>query len=450
MIKIIIFDLDGVLVDSCDVHFNAFNKALEMSGNNDKKITYDEHLEKYNGKPTMVKLNMLTNDKGLDQSQYEYIWNLKQQITEEMIQSYTPDNRIIDILDKLKQQGYILYCASNSIWKTLKTVLLKRGFLNYIDFFISNEEVKYPKPHPEIYYKCLQRATVSPNEVLIIEDSDIGFKAASASGAHVLKVYNTQDLTYNNIISYINNLSLKPNLNIVIPMAGLGSRFSQKGYELPKPLINVNNKPMIQWVVENLQFSNEKVKFIFIIREEHREKYNVDSFLNLIAPGCSIISVDKTTQGAACTVLLTKELINNSDNLIIANSDQFLEWDQSSFLKKARVTNADGAISIFNNTHPKWSYVKEKNGYVIQVAEKQPISNMATTGIYFWKHGSDFVNCAEKMIEKNIKVNNEFYVCPVFNEAILENKKIITFKSEKMWGLGTPEDLEYFLENYNI
>ncbi len=448
MIKVIIFDLDGVLVDSCDLHFNAFNKALEISGNSDKQITYDEHLEKYNGKPTIIKLNMLTNEKGLDHTSYDHIWKLKQKITNEMIELYTPDERIIDILHKLKQNGYILYCASNSIWKTLKTILLKRGFLDYIDFFISNEDVKYPKPHPEIYYKCLQRANVSPNEILIIEDSDIGLKAATASGAHVLKISNTYDLIYNKIISYINDIYPKPPLNIVIPMAGLGSRFSEAGYKLPKPLITINNKKMIELVVENLQFTHDKTRFIFITREEHRQLYNLDTFLSSIAPGCSIISIDKTTEGAACTVLLAKDLINNSDNLIIANSDQFLEWNPTHFLQTARDTNTDCVISIFNSTHPKWSYAKEENGVVIEVAEKTPISDMASTGIYFWKHGSDFVQCAEKMIEKNIRVNNEFYVCPVFNEAILQNKKIITSKCEKMWGLGTPEDLMYFLENY--
>jgi HAD superfamily hydrolase (TIGR01509 family) len=450
MIKVIIFDLDGVLVDSCDLHFNALNKALEISGNNDKQITYDEHLEKYNGKPTVIKLNILTNEKGLDQKSYDHIWKLKQQFTNEFIESYTPDKRIIDILHKLKQNGYIIYCASNSIWKTLKTILLKRGFLDYIDFFISNEDVKYPKPQPEIYYKCLQRANVSPNEVLIIEDSDIGFKAASASGAHVLKVSNTHDVTYDNIISYINNIFQKPRLNIVIPMAGLGSRFSDAGYKLPKPLININDKPMIQLVVENLQFSNDTTRFIFITREEHRQYYNLDEFLCTIAPGCSIISVDKTTEGAACTVLLARDLINNSDNLIIANSDQFLEWNQMQFLQTARDTNVDGVISTFNSTHPKWSYAKEENGRVVEVAEKRPISDMASTGIYFWKHGCDFVQFAEKMIEKNIRVNNEFYVCPVFNEAILQNKKFIISKCEKMWGLGTPEDLVYFLKNYKV
>jgi HAD superfamily hydrolase (TIGR01509 family) len=452
MIKLVIFDLDGVLVDSCDLHFDAFNLALNKCGLNDYQITHDEHLKTYNGKPTLVKLRLLSTLKGLDTKFHNDIYNGKQDITHELIQTYTHDNRIINILQQLKENlGVKIFCASNSIWTTLKTILLKKGLLEYMDYIISNEDVKYPKPHPEIYYSCLKRANVSPNECLIIEDSDVGFAAATASGAHVLRVSNTQDVTYDKIFKEIQNINpVKKHLNVVIPMAGNGSRFAEKGYINPKPLIPVYDKPMIQWVVDNLRFQNENVTFIFITRQEHRDKYNLDNFLNTIAPNCHIVSVDKVTEGAACTVLLAKQYINNQDNLILANSDQFLEWNQNEFLQQARSTNVDGLISTFEATHPKWSYAKEENGFVSLVAEKNPISNKATTGIYFWKKGSDFVQFAESMISKNIRVNNEFYVCPVFNEAIQQGKKITTQNCHKMWGLGTPDDLNYFLEHYNM
>lgn len=450
MIKVIIFDLDGVLVDSCDLHFNAFNQALVACGCADKQLSYEEHLRSYNGKPTGIKLNMLTNDKGLDRNLYDDIWKAKQRITNDLIQTYEHDHRIINILKQLKQEGFKLYCASNSIWNTLKTILYKKGFLDYFDYFISNEDVKYPKPNSEIYYSCLIRANVSPHEALIIEDSDVGFAAAIGSGANVLKVSNTHDVTYDAIKDRLYALSRKPRLNIVIPMAGYGSRFATQGYKLPKPLIEIKHKAMIRWVVENLSFHNETPKFIFICQQEHRDTYKLDSLLSEIAPDCSIISVNKVTEGAACTVLLAKKFINNNDNLIIANSDQFLEWNSDQFLQLARSTNVDGMISTFESSHPKWSYAKVDDGFVSEVAEKKPISNKATTGIYFWKKGSDFVRSTECMIEKNIRVNNEFYVSPVFNQAILENKKITTFDCPKMWGLGTPEDLTFFLDNYHF
>jgi NDP-sugar pyrophosphorylase family protein len=243
-------------------------------------------------------------------------------------------------------------------------------------------------------------------------------------------------------------MSLNKKVNIVVPMAGRGSRFKEQGFLLPKPLIKVRGKAMIKWVVENLHFKNEDVKFIFITTKEHRKKYNLDTFLQSLSENCSILDVESTTEGAACTVLLAKHLINNSDNLLIANSDQFLEWNADEFLYQARYLNVDGMISTFENDNPKWSYAKEKNGFVCEVAEKKQISTKATTGVYYWKRGCDFVKYAEKMIENNIRTNNEFYVCPVFNEAIKDGKKIKSSDCDKMWGLGTPEDLDYFLKNF--
>ena len=235
-------------------------------------------------------------------------------------------------------------------------------------------------------------------------------------------------------------------MNILIPMAGAGSRFEKAGYSFPKPLIEVNGKPMIQVVVENL---NIDANYIYVVQKSHRTQYNLDTLLNLITPNCSIIEVDGITEGAACTALLAKEHINNDNPLFFANSDQFVEWNSNEFMYKMQETESDGGIVTFEATHPKWSFVKTNNdGCVIEVAEKKPISNIATVGYYYWKKGSDFVNYAEQMINKNIRINNEFYVCPVFNEAILDNKKIRIYNAENMWGLGTPEDLNYYLENY--
>ena len=236
------------------------------------------------------------------------------------------------------------------------------------------------------------------------------------------------------------------NLNVLIPMAGAGSRFEQAGYTFPKPLIDVKGRPMIQVVTENL---NIKANFIYVVQKEHRAKYNLDALLDLITPGCRIVETDGLTQGAACTALLAKEHINNDAPLFFANSDQFVEWDSNEFLYKMNETDADGGIVTFKATHPKWSFVKiNEQGLVTEVAEKKPISDIATVGFYYWKHGSDFVKYAKQMIDKNIRVNDEFYVCPVFNEAIEHGANIRTFNVNKMWGLGTPEDLKHFLENY--
>jgi dTDP-glucose pyrophosphorylase len=203
---------------------------------------------------------------------------------------------------------------------------------------------------------------------------------------------------------------------------------------------------MIQVVVENLAVD---ANYIFVVQKSHREKYNLDSMLSLICPGCKIVEVDSVTEGAACTVLLAKEFIDNDEPLVIANSDQFIEWNSLEFFYKMNEQNLDAGIVSFRATHPKWSYAKvDDSGFVTEVAEKNPISDIATVGVYYWKQGKDFVKYAESMILKDIRVNNEFYVCPVFNEALLCGLKIKTFDVPKMWGIGTPEDLNYFLENY--
>jgi len=146
--------------------------------------------------------------------------------------------------------------------------------------------------------------------------------------------------------------------------------------------------------------------------------------------------------------LLAKEFIDNSDSLLIANSDQFIDWNSGETIYSFMASEVDGGIVTFESSHPKWSFVKvDDEGFVLEVAEKKPISNLATVGIYFWKTGSDYVKYAEEMIDRDIRTNGEFYVCPVYNQAINDNKKIRTKSVTKMWVLGTPEDLKYFLEN---
>ena len=297
----------------------------------------------------------------------------------------------------------------------------------------------------------------NPDETIIVEDSHTGRKGALRSGATLCPVKCPSDTTYDYITNFIKNTDLnmqeiKPkwqggNMNVLIPMAGAGSRFEKAGYTFPKPLIDVDGKPMIQTVVENI---NIQANYIFIVQKSHYEKYNLETVLNNIAPDCKIVQVDGITEGAACTTLLAKEFIDNDEPLVMANSDQFVEWDSNEFMYSMIGDTIDGGILTFESTHPKWSYAKlDNDGFVSEVAEKNPISNIATVGIYYWRRGSDYVKYAEQMIDNNIRVNNEFYVCPVFNEAIGDNKKIKIYNIDKMWGLGTPEDLKYFIENNN-
>jgi len=451
MIKLVIFDLDGVLVEAKNIHFESLNRALGQ----DFEISWQDHLSVYDGLKTSQKLNMLTQRSGLPADSHKEVWDKKQKFTLEALSNLQQDEVLIDLMKFLSLSGFRIAVCSNSIRKTVLTVLAKLGIIEFMDLILSNEDVKNSKPHPEMYWKAISMMSSLPEETLIIEDSPYGLLAASRSKSHVMRVSKPSEVNIQNIQKKLESIKMgsmsnipawkDEKMNILIPMAGAGSRFQQAGYTFPKPLIDVEGKPMIQVVVENL---NIEANYIYVVQKSHREKFNLDTMLNLITPGCRIVETEGITEGAACTALLAKDLIDSDSPLFFANSDQFVEWDSNEFMYKMNETDCDGGIVTFRSAHPKWSFAKiDERGLVTEVAEKNPISDIATVGFYYWKKGSDFVKYAESMIEKEIRVNNEFYVCPVFNEAIGDEKQIRIFDVDKMWGLGTPEDLKHFLEN---
>jgi dTDP-glucose pyrophosphorylase len=238
-------------------------------------------------------------------------------------------------------------------------------------------------------------------------------------------------------------------LNIVIPMAGAGSRFANDGYTLPKPLIPVHGRPMLQWVVRNLRPAQAH-RFVFICQRRHAVDFNLHRMLAEWAPGCAVVMIDGLTQGAACTVLAARELIDSRLPLMIANSDQFADTDIDAYLAAAAAPGVDGLIMTMRADDAKWSYVgRDEAGRVNRVVEKQVISNDATVGIYNFRRGQDFVAAADEMIAADDRTNGEFYVAPVYNRLIARGQRVETFDigadGRGMHGLGTPADLQRFL-----
>lgn len=239
--------------------------------------------------------------------------------------------------------------------------------------------------------------------------------------------------------------------NIVIPMAGAGSRFAKAGYKDPKPLIEVCGKTMIEVVVDNLR-PQQAHKFIFICQKAHVEKYGLQDKLTYLAPNCEIIQIDGVTEGAACTVLAASHLIDNDMPLMIANSDQYIDYSIDDYVATQSKEGLDGLIMTMTSNDPKWSFVGfgENSSFVNRVVEKEVISNDATVGIYNFVKGSDFVNASKAMIERDERVNGEFYVAPVYNELIKKKSYkigVVNIGSERsgMYGLGIPTDLDFFL-----
>jgi NDP-sugar pyrophosphorylase family protein len=242
-------------------------------------------------------------------------------------------------------------------------------------------------------------------------------------------------------------------INIVIPMAGLGSRFADMGYENPKPFIDVAGKPMIERVLDNLY--TPEAKFILLAREEHINNYS--SYITKINEKYNsvIFPVNGLTQGTACTVLLAREMINDNIPLVIANSDQIVDMNFVDFIDDAKSRNLDGSILTFMDSKrdPKWSFASlNDNNLVKEVREKDPISDYATVGIYYFKRGMDFVEGAIDMILEQDTVNNEYYTCPVYNFLIKKKFDIgiYNIKDSAMHGIGTPEDLNLYLKNLEI
>ena len=236
-------------------------------------------------------------------------------------------------------------------------------------------------------------------------------------------------------------------INIVIPMAGQGSRFAKAGYSKPKPFIDVLGKPMIAHVLENLSIPN--ARFILLARSEHYEKEpEIIKWIKEHYPA-EFVLIDKLTEGAACTVLHAHRLINNTTPLLIANSDQLVDMNINDYLEDSQKRNLDGSVLCFEATETKWSYAKlNTQGLITEIREKQVISPHATVGIYYFEQGRYFVENALDMFVRNDRVNNEFYVAPVYNYGIKQGKRFGIYSIDKaqMHGIGTPEDLNIYLD----
>lgn len=224
-------------------------------------------------------------------------------------------------------------------------------------------------------------------------------------------------------------------MKLIMPMAGEGSRFQQVGYTDPKPFIPVNGKPMFQHVVENIGLEFDEL--IFIVQKKH----NIKERVLKIYPEAKVVEITELTEGAACTILAAREHYEDGSSIFIANCDQHVEWHPDIDRIHDR---ADGSIALFHcpDRSPKWSYAELDGVHVKRVAEKNPISDWATVGFYSWKDGREFISAAEEMIAANDRVNNEFYLCPVFNYSIAHGKDIVGYTVAEMHGIGTPEDFE--------
>ena len=236
-------------------------------------------------------------------------------------------------------------------------------------------------------------------------------------------------------------------MKFVIPAAGAAQRFKEQGFNDPKPLITVKDKPLIKWASDSLNFIKPK-DLVFLVSEGHIAEFQIDRRLkDLYSDEITIVPVKKLTEGAACTVLLAEQWINNDEPLFIMNCDLTFQAPVEKAMRDLEKENADAFLITFESDSPRFSFAKvnEKTGLVTEVAEKKPISNLATVGCYFFRRGSDFVAGTKEMIRKNLRVNNEFYVVPVYNELIAKGLKVRAIPCDWVVNLGTPDEVEAFV-----
>ncbi|CAB4757040.1 unannotated protein [freshwater metagenome] len=243
-------------------------------------------------------------------------------------------------------------------------------------------------------------------------------------------------------------------LNLVIPAAGLGSRFRAIGIDTPKPLIPVLDIPMIGWVIANFQLTPQDEIWI-ITRKDDQIPTKMETFVSKIKNVIHFIELDELTDGAATTLQYALDQIPDAEAVLSANSDQFVSSDVSQFIESVRSGNSDGQILTMNATDSKWSYVeRDSDGEVINVVEKVAVSDEATVGVYGWKSATIAKNAINAMKADGLKVKGEFYVAPSYTYLLKQGGKISTFcvgdVETDVHGLGTPEDLELFLLNVDI
>jgi NDP-sugar pyrophosphorylase family protein len=238
-------------------------------------------------------------------------------------------------------------------------------------------------------------------------------------------------------------------MNIVVPIVGMGKRFSEAGFQDPKPLIFVKGKEIVRHSIESFGIPGN---YIFVIRKGQRSS-DLRSLLFDIMPDSQVIETEEMTEGAACSVLLARDLIDNNEELIIFNCDQRTEWDYRCFLDFCQNSEIEGVVTTYQHDNvvvgksSPFSFIKiDDNKNAVMLEEKFAISDLSLCGIHYWKRGRDFVESAAEMIRKDDRINNEFYVSRTYNYLIAKGKKIRHFPIPKgqFFSLGTPEDLKIF------
>lgn len=439
-IDAIVFDLDGTLVETKEIHQKAFNQAILKIAGEKYVIT---NLEDYEAMTTLQKLRKLNLTKNMPVEFNKKIWDLKQELTNQFIeQELIIDNRLVTELTKIKAFGYPIGVASNCIRSTVDLILKKIGIYSLIDVSISNNDVENPKPAPDMYQRIAKSFGTSPDRLLVVEDSHVGFVSAILAETKLLKVDSPKMITADLILQKADQINCEPEeYNIVIPLAGICSRYQDQ--DIPFWLEEIREKPLITHIVESLLSNKFSQRFIFVVYGN----YNADSVL-IKSTGyrpTKIIKLDSPTAGSMMTVEKAIQYLNQSP-ILVCDGSHIISWKPGDSIDTILICRKDGALTTINSSDPRWSYIftekmnsKEINPPQISVVAKNKISNLACTGLYYFKEKHVLKSSIEKCRKEKMVINGNYYISSAFNFIDTELIPV-----DQMFSLRTTEERNIF------
>jgi HAD superfamily hydrolase (TIGR01509 family) len=462
-ITTLIFDLDGVLADLCELHrdlyIESFNALARAPGVEGPLLSEEVHAEELEGLSTRSKLRACRALFPTATYDDDAVYNLKQARTVERLATHFFPPRTREALAWARRAGLRLACYTNSIRATLDIVMERLGLVDLMEVTQSNEDVPASKPSPVGYTQLMARMGVAPAEVLIFEDSPPGLAAARGSGAGVIHVFDSLDITPAFLEASVRARAppSPARLHVVVPMAGASAAFERDGFITPRLFLPTDDgeeqaRPLWKLVVENVLPRAEPLRSAtevhLVVRAEHEGAIRAAG----LPAGVTLHALTSLSEGQACTVLALRDVINDDTPLLICNADQFVEWDTDVMYRAATHPAYNGALFVFYHPVPtdlSWSYASiTPSGELGEVAEKRYVGPWATTGHYAWRRGADFVAAAEAMIRDNARVNGAFFVAPTYTLAQRGGATFRVIPVERFWGLGCPDDYAAFLNNY--